>query len=156
LSPANLKALVFTLLNLGENDWKQLVQLPVRATDIPDDNRLLTDLLRATLQGRLDEKSDIIEYLRQLPEYAPVDQYAPADQYSPEALMWYYLDSGRYPPGVLPLSDEELSGVMLQIAVMNSKETRLRLHELYKRRSGLLLKLSGILHEEHDEILLHG
>jgi hypothetical protein len=147
LSPANLKALVFTLLNLGENEWKQLVQLPVRATDIPDDNRLLTDLLRATLQGRLDEKSDIIEYLRQLPEYAPVDQYAPADQYSPEALMWYYLDSGRYPPGVLPLSDEELSGVMLQIAAMNSKETRLRLHELYKRRSGLLLKLSGILHE---------
>ncbi|MFM8373217.1 MAG: contractile injection system tape measure protein [Bacteroidota bacterium] len=147
LSPANLKALVFTLLNLGENDWKQLVQLPVWATDIPDDNRLLTDLLRATLQGRLDEKSDIIEYLRQLPEYAPVDQYAPADQYSPEALMWYYLDSGRYPPGVLPLSDEELSGVMLQIAAMNSKETRLRLHELYKRRSGLLLKLSGILHE---------
>ena len=147
LSPANLKTLVFTLLNLDENKWRRLVQLPVLKTDVPDDNRLLTDLLRATLQGRLDEKSDIVEYLRQLPEYAPVDQYAPADQYSHEALMWYYLDSGRYPPGVLPLSDEELSGIMLQIAAKNSKDTRLRLHELYKRRSGLLLKLSGILNE---------
>lgn len=148
LSPGSLKSLVMSLLQLDDNDWLQLISQPLRGVEAPDQNRILTDLLRAVLHGILNDKSEINDYLQQLPEFAPADTHPPTGHYHPEALMWYYLDTGRYPPGVLPLAEEELSGIMLQVAAGRARETRLRLQELYRRRSGILLKLSGIFSEK--------
>jgi hypothetical protein len=144
LSADNLKLLVRSLLDLGEENWQHLLQLPA----IPDEGRILTDLLRGLLRGSLSDKSQVVDYLQQMPEYATSEVLSPVSVYESEMLMWYYLDSGKYPPGALPQSDEELGDMMMRAAIRESRETLLRLRELYKRRSGLLLTLSRILSEE--------
>ena len=157
LTPENLNKLVLALLNLDDESWYNTgLSLQDKFPDLPDQNRLLTDLLRGLLGGKLNDKSKITDFLQQLPEYSSDNVPSLTPLYAPESLIWFFLDSGRYPPGVAPMSDEELRSMLLRIVARRPAESLNRLRELYNRRQSLLLTFSRLFKENDLRTLIAG